>query len=71
MKRSAYMKTVGSDVLAVRIMLAWNALAGWTFICPGPEIPVDGGHIHRPRWVGPGGERKFYESQAARGIVFP
>jgi len=60
------------DPIAVRIMLWHNVLADWRFDCPGPEIPrPDGRHHHRPRWVGPGGEEKFYESQAARGIVFP
>jgi hypothetical protein len=58
--------------IVVKIMLAHNACAGWEFECPGPEIPdPGGGHTHRPRWVGPGGEEKSYESQAARGIVFP
>lgn len=62
----------GRQPLVVRMMLAHNALHGWEFLCPGPEIPhQDKGHIHWPHWRGPGGELKFYESQAARGIVFP
>ena len=61
-----------ADPIAVRMMLTWNALAGWTFLCPGPEIVTkDGGHTHKPRWRHTSGEEKFYESQAARGIVFP
>ncbi len=58
--------------LVVRVMLAVNAQAGWNFYCPGPEIPhPDGGHTHRPFWLGPNNEEKVYESQQARGIVFP
>jgi len=58
--------------VSVRVMLGHNALAGWEFLCPGPEIHhPDGGHTHQPHWRGPGGEVKHYATQQARGIVWP
>jgi hypothetical protein len=58
--------------MVVLMMLAHNARSGWTFVCPGPEIPhPDGGHHHRPRWVRTDGVEMSYDAQAARGIIFP
>ena len=62
----------GREPLVVKMMLSHNAFAGWEFLCPGPELPVaGGGHKHQPHWLAMDGRRKFYPSQAARGIVWP
>jgi hypothetical protein len=59
--------------LVVRMMLAWNVRGGWDFLDPGPEIPdlMRGGHTHWPHWRSGEGKFRAYESQRARGIVFP
>ena len=67
--------------LVIKMMLAHNAMAGWEFECPGPEIPAlpaighphpDGSPTSRPCWVAKAkNDAMVFESQLARGIVFP